>query len=47
MHMVLPLLEGGSKVIDIAADFRLHDASLYPLWYKFEHVAPTYLGEAV
>jgi len=47
MHMVLPLLEGGSKVIDIAADFRLHDASLYPVWYKFEHVAPTYLGEAV
>jgi N-acetyl-gamma-glutamyl-phosphate reductase len=47
MHLVLPLLEGGSKVIDIAADFRLHDASLYPVWYKFEHVAPTYLGEAV
>ncbi len=47
MHMVLPLLENGSKVIDIAADFRLHDATLYPVWYKFEHVAPTYLGEAV
>ncbi len=47
MHMVLPLLEGGSKVIDIAADFRLRDADLYPVWYKFEHVAPTYLGEAV
>lgn len=47
MHMVLPLLEGGSKVIDIAADFRLRDADLYPTWYKFEHVAPSYLGEAV
>jgi N-acetyl-gamma-glutamyl-phosphate reductase len=47
MHLVLPLLEQGSKVIDIAADFRLRDASLYPIWYKFDHVAPAYLGEAV
>ncbi len=47
MHMVLPILEQGSKVIDIAADFRLRDASLYPTWYKFDHVAPEYLGEAV
>ena len=47
MNLVLPLLEQGSKVVDIAADFRLHDASLYPVWYKFEHIAPEYLGEAV
>lgn len=47
MHLVLPLLEHGSKVIDIAADFRLRDASLYPIWYKFDHVAPEYLGKAV
>ena len=47
MHLVPGLLEQGSKVIDIAADFRLHDAALYPTWYKFTHVAPTYLAEAV
>ncbi len=47
MHMILPLLEHGTKVVDIAADFRLRDASLYPTWYKFDHVAPEYLGEAV
>jgi N-acetyl-gamma-glutamyl-phosphate reductase len=47
MHLILPLLEQGAKVIDIAADFRLRDASLYPTWYKFDHVAPEYLGEAV
>src|SRR5262249_31484196 len=47
MHLVPALLEQGGKVIDIAADFRLHDAALYPTWYKFTHVAPTYLGEAV
>ena len=33
MHLVPALLEQGGKVIDIAADFRLHDAALYPTWY--------------
>jgi N-acetyl-gamma-glutamyl-phosphate reductase len=47
MQLVPRLLDGGSKVIDIAADFRLRDASLYPVWYKFDHIAPTYLNEAV
>jgi N-acetyl-gamma-glutamyl-phosphate reductase len=47
MHLVPALLEQGCKVIDIAADFRLHDAALYPTWYKFTHVAPDYLTEAV
>lgn len=47
MHLVPALLQQGSKVIDIAADFRLHETDLYPTWYKFEHVAPEYLGEAV
>ena len=47
MHLVPTLLEQGCKVIDIAADFRLHDASLYPTWYKFDHTAPDYLDEAV
>jgi N-acetyl-gamma-glutamyl-phosphate reductase len=47
MHLVPTLLEQGCKVIDIAADFRLHDASLYPTWYRFVHTAPTYLAEAV
>ena len=47
MHLVPALLEQGCKVIDIAADFRLRDAALYPEWYKFAHVAPEYLEEAV
>lgn len=47
MHLVPALLNQGSKVIDIAADFRLHDAALYPTWYKFEHIASEYLGESV
>ena len=34
-------------VVDLAADFRLKDASLYPRWYGEEHGAPALLGEAV
>lgn len=47
MDLVPTLLQQGSKVIDIAADFRLRDASWYPLWYKFTHTAASYLKEAV
>ena len=32
-------------VLDLGADFRLHDASLYPAWYGEEHPAPELLGE--
>ena len=32
-------------VVDLAADFRLQDASLYPTWYGEEHVAPDLLRE--
>lgn len=37
----------GARVIDLSADFRLHDPSLYPRWYRQEHPAPDLLGEAV
>jgi len=47
MHLVPTLLSRGTKVIDIAADFRLRDAALYPTWYKVTHAAPEYLAEAV
>lgn len=47
MHLVPALLQQGNKVIDIAADFRLHDPDLYPTWYKFTHIAPAYLAQAV
>jgi N-acetyl-gamma-glutamyl-phosphate reductase len=47
MALVPELLERGVRVIDVAADFRLRDPGQYPVWYKFEHTAPRYLGEAV
>src|SRR5580658_1506116 len=34
-------------VVDLAADFRLHDAALYPQWYGEEHGAPELLPDAV
>ena len=34
-------------VVDLAADFRLKDAALYPQWYGEEHSAPELLAEAV
>jgi len=47
MNLVPELLKQGCKVIDIAADFRLKHAELYPQWYKVTHTAPAYLAEAV
>jgi N-acetyl-gamma-glutamyl-phosphate reductase len=47
MTLVPELLKQGSKVIDVAADFRLKQAELYPQWYHVAHTAPEYLHEAV
>ena len=33
------------KVVDLAGDFRLRDASLYPTWYGGPHTAPDLLDE--
>jgi N-acetyl-gamma-glutamyl-phosphate reductase len=32
-------------LVDLAADFRLKDAALYPAWYGAEHAAPRLLSE--
>jgi N-acetyl-gamma-glutamyl-phosphate reductase len=47
MHSVPALLEGGARVIDFGADFRLRDPAAYPRWYGIEHACPELLGEAV
>jgi len=46
MHQVPALLEQGVRVIDLSADFRLRDRSLYEQWYKVDHAAPGWLEEA-
>ncbi len=47
MKMIPPLLEAGSKVVDLSADFRLDSAEVYEDWYKCSHSARQYLEEAV
>ena len=45
---VVPELRDGVKhVVDLAADFRLDDAGLYPAWYGDEHTAPELLDDFV
>jgi len=41
------LLEAGTKVIDLSADFRLEDADEWAQWYGQPHGAPQLLTEAV
>ena len=40
-------LDAGIRVIDMSADFRLHDASEYPTWYRQPHPEPALLQQAV
>ncbi|MFN2582219.1 MAG: N-acetyl-gamma-glutamyl-phosphate reductase, partial [Candidatus Dormibacteria bacterium] len=40
-------LSAGATVIDMSADFRLHDAAAYRQWYRLEHPAPDLLDESV
>ena len=47
MRVVPRLLEGGAKVIDLSADYRLHDAGAYARSYGLEHTSPHLLAEAV
>lgn len=42
-----PLLDAGSRVIDLSADFRLKNAATYREFYGHEHPAPDLLAESV
>lgn len=46
--VVPAMLDAGvPHVVDLGADFRLHDPALYPQWYGQEHTAPELLADAV
>jgi len=47
MQMVPTLLEAGTRVIDLAADFRLRDPLVWEAWYGMPHACPELLDEAV
>jgi len=42
-----PLVRAGLPVVDISADFRLHDAAVYSEWYGGDHPAQDLLVDAV
>src|SRR5712692_106361 len=44
---VVTLLERGTKVVDLSADFRLRDAAIYEGWYRHTHPASALLETAV
>ncbi|HDL90025.1 MAG TPA: N-acetyl-gamma-glutamyl-phosphate reductase [Thermodesulforhabdus norvegica] len=46
MQMVSKLLDKGVRVIDLSADFRIKDVSVYEKWYQ-KHDCPHLLREAV
>jgi len=47
MTMVPELLKAGTRVIDLAADFRLKKQSEWNQWYGMEHACPELLNDAV
>jgi N-acetyl-gamma-glutamyl-phosphate reductase len=47
MKMVPGLLQQGVKVIDLAADFRLREVSVWEQWYGMQHACPELLEQAV
>ncbi len=46
MDIIPSLLDRGVKVVDLSADFRFRDPSVYEAWYQ-KHTAPHLLEEAV
>ncbi len=44
---ITQLIAGGTKVVDLSADFRYQDPNVYAQWYKQAHKNPELLKEAV
>jgi N-acetyl-gamma-glutamyl-phosphate reductase len=47
MSQAETLVAAGTKVIDLAADFRLQDINVFEHWYKLPHSCPEILKDAV
>jgi N-acetyl-gamma-glutamyl-phosphate reductase len=47
MAQAQALLAAGTRIIDLAADFRLQDTTVFERWYKMPHSCPDILAEAV
>jgi N-acetyl-gamma-glutamyl-phosphate reductase len=47
MGQAQSLLKAGTKIIDLAADFRIRDVAEWEKWYGMKHAAPDLVAEAV
>lgn len=47
MNIGAKIIKNGAKVVDLSADYRLRDTSVYEAWYKVEHTQKEALTEAV
>ena len=47
MEQAPALLDAGVRVIDLAADFRIKDVTLWERWYGMTHACPELVAEAV
>lgn len=47
MHMAAALVQRGTKVVDLSADFRLKSQEAFETWYSCRHQAPELLASAV
>ena len=47
MNMVAPLLAKGVRIIDLSADYRLNNATIWEDWYQVKHASPELLADAV
>jgi N-acetyl-gamma-glutamyl-phosphate reductase len=47
MNQAESLIAAGVKIIDLAADFRLQDTTVFEQWYKMPHACPDVLKHAV
>lgn len=47
MPAVAAARAAGARVVDLSADFRLHDAATYQRWYGLAHTEPALLAQAV
>jgi len=47
MSQARSILEGGARIIDFSADFRLKDRATWEKWYKVVHASPELFEQAV
>jgi len=47
MQQARGLVEAGVRIVDLAADFRIQDVSVWERWYGMKHTCPDLVAEAV